>query len=178
MNEDGLIERWNALTDARDRFLEELSMLEGEGVSHTPIEGWSALQVMEHIMSSERGTLGYLMKKTSSGWEILEAAGLEEIAAGEALVQRLESPERFKAPSVLSEPVGAESLESVTAAWDALREDFEVFLFSLDEEFYPRLVFRQPAAGPIHLFHTLEFLRSHIDHHIPQLVRIRESFQG
>jgi hypothetical protein len=178
MNEDGLIERWNALTEARTAFLEELEKLGDSRVALAPSDGgWSALQVMEHIMSSETGTLGYLKKKTSSGWEGLDLAGPEHEQAGTELVRRLQSAERYKAPSVLPEPAGSASYTALLEAWDQLRDDMEQFVFSLDEEFFPRLVFRQPAAGPLHLFHTLEFLTAHIHHHLPQLQRIQADLE-
>ncbi|MFN8698719.1 MAG: DinB family protein [Flavobacteriales bacterium] len=178
MNEDGLIERWNALTEARAAFLEVLEKLGEDRVSKAPSDGgWSALQVMEHIMSSETGTLGYLKKKTSSGWESLDLAGPEHVQAGEELVKRLQSAERYKAPSVLPEPAGSASVTTLIASWDQLRDDMEQFVFSLEEEFFPRLVFRQPAAGPLNLFHTLEFLAAHIHHHLPQLRRIQADLE-
>jgi uncharacterized damage-inducible protein DinB len=174
MNEDGLIERWNELADARERFLAELDLIGEELVNRRPAPGeWSALQVLEHLVASETGTLGYIRKKTSSGWEPLEVAGPAHTEAGEALIERLRSDERYTAPAILAEPQGAENYRRLLERWEQLREEMEHFFFSLDEEFFPRLVFRQPAAGQIHLFHTLEFLRYHLDHHVPQLRRIR-----
>jgi len=174
MNEDGLIDRWNALVDARESFLQEMDEFEPDQLATRPPEGgWCALQVMEHVLASETGTLGYMRKKTSSGWESLEPAGPEQIAAGEALVARLQSGERYSAPAILSEPLGLESYALMAERWESLRAEMELFVFALDEEYYNRLVFRQPAAGLLHLFHTLEFLCHHLNHHTPQLVRIR-----
>ncbi len=176
MTEDELIERWNALTDAREEFLAELEQMERSLLVVQPAEGgWSALQVVEHILASETGTLGYMQKKTSSGWEALDVAGPEHQAAGEALVSRLRSDERYAAPSVLPVPAGTENADVLLVRWEQLRDEMEGFIFSLDEEFFPKLIFRQPAAGPLHLFHTLEFLAAHIRHHIPQIQRIRVS---
>ncbi len=178
MNEDVLIEKWNALAEAKDAFIEELDQFSADQVGVSPDGGWSALQVLEHIMFSETGTLGYMKKKTSSGWEGLERPTPETIAAGEALIARLVSPDKYKAPSVLPEPTGGRDLTEMLEQWDELRGDFEQFIFDLDEEYYDRLVFRQPIAGPLDLFQTVDFLRFHIEHHIYQLHRIRAAVQA
>lgn len=176
LNENLLIEKWNALVDARDAFLLELNQFNPDDVSLAPPSGgWSALQVLEHLLASETGTLGYMRKKTSSGWESLEVAEEKHLAAAEALRSRLQSGDRYSAPAILAEPQGLEPIGVMLERWENLRAEMEQFVFSLDEEYYDRLIFRQPAAGLLRLFDTLDFLRYHLEHHIPQLQRIRAS---
>lgn len=173
MNQDDLIDRYNALVDARESFIQALSVFTTEQLHSPPAQGWSPVQVVEHIMSSERGTLGYMKKKTSSGWESLELAGPAHEETARMLVARLESDMRLEAPAVLPQPQGLLRMDELLATWEEERNALQQFVFDLDEEFYPRLVFRQPVAGPLTLHHTLDFLRVHIVHHIPQLARIR-----
>lgn len=135
--------------------------------------GWSAIQVYQHILFSEMGTLGYMKKKTSSGFEALDKISDQEQAAGQKLVDRLKSNERYAAPAILPEPDGEERLEEIELRWKNLRSELDAFVESLDEGFYNRLVFKQPAAGMISLMDTLKFLTEHIHHHIPQLARLR-----
>ncbi len=135
--------------------------------------GWSAIQVYQHIMFSESGTLGYMKKKTSSGFEALDNISDQEKAAGQKLVDRLKSNERYAAPAILPEPDGQESLEEIELRWKNMRLELDTFVENLDEGFYDRLVFKQPAAGMISLMDTLKFLTEHIHHHIPQLARLR-----
>ncbi|MFZ4784603.1 MAG: DinB family protein [Flavobacteriales bacterium] len=135
--------------------------------------GWSAIQVYQHILFSEFGTLGYMQKKTSSGTEALDKISEQEQAAGQKLVDRLKSNERYAAPAILPEPDGNESLEAIELRWKHLRAELDTFVKGLDEGFYDRLVFKQPAAGMISLMDTLKFLTEHIHHHIPQLARLR-----
>lgn len=138
-------------------------------------ETWSMIQVLEHILFSESGTLGYMKKKTSGGWENLSLTGEQEIKNSEALNSRLASDERYKAPDVLPAPPGNSDLSDLSIKWNQLRKDLIEFVDSLNENFYDRLVFRQPIAGPLNLLQTLQFLNHHLLHHIPQLDRIKST---
>ncbi|MBL7941595.1 MAG: DinB family protein [Flavobacteriales bacterium] len=172
-----LLPYWEALVAAKEQFLNELDTWTEDARKSPPGEGWSAIQVMEHVMSAEAGTLGYMKKKTSGGWEILERTGEENFRNSRAVNERLQSPERYAAPSVLPPPTGSYPYEDMKAFWNQQRDDMRLFFESLAPEFYDRLVFRQPIAGLLNVFQTLEFMRYHLEHHLPQLQRIKAAIQ-
>lgn len=173
MKHSELLNEWAAMQAAKEAIFNELDSWSMEQHIAQPEGGWSASQVIEHLLSSEFGTLGYMKKKTSSGFEAIEIAGLENQQASTALNTRLASGERYKAPAVLPEPVGGTDWATQKAQWNALRSDFEQFINSLTPEFFDRLIFRQPIAGPLNLKQTMEFIAHHIEHHHPQLGRIK-----
>lgn len=161
------------LYEARKLLLSELEGMSPEQLSVSQNESWSAIQVIEHIIWSETGTLGYMKKKTSSGWEGLSLTSDEENLKSSMLNARLVSEEKYKAPAILPDPEGKKSIDELVAEWNLLREDLSKFINGLDENFYDRLVFKQPIAGPLNLFQTLQFLNHHLRHHIPQIKRIK-----
>lgn len=163
------------LTSGRNMLLAELDSLSPQQLTTSQNESWSAVQVIEHIIWSETGTLGYMKKKTSSGWEGLPLTGEEENIKSSMLNARLVSEERYKAPAILPDPEGKKTLPELVNEWNVLRDELVNFVNGLDENFYDRLVFKQPIAGPLNLFQTLEFLNHHLRHHIPQIKRIKES---
>lgn len=171
-----LLPYWQPLAAAKDRFLLELDTWPAELRQAAPAGGWSALQVMEHIMTAEGGTLAYMKKKTSGGWQVLETTGEENIRNSRAVNERLISPERYSAPATLPEPSGQHPYEGMKMFWAGQRADAEKFISTLAPEFYDRLVFRQPVAGLLNLYQTLEFMRYHLEHHLPQLERIKQTF--
>ncbi len=136
---------------------------------------WSIAQVVEHLVSSESGTLGYMKKKCSSGWESLEEAGDEHRANSAAINARLESNERYKAPDVLPEPTNDIDLQELFSRWNLLREEMKLFLAHVPSEHLNKLVFRQPAAGMLNTVHALKFMDAHLRHHLPQIERISNS---
>lgn len=143
---------------------------------HTgPAGEWSIAQVVEHILASETGTLGYMKKKSSGGWDTLEDAGDAHRASSAAINARLESNERYKAPDVLPEPTNAISLSELFEKWNALRSELSDFASGIQPEHLNKLVFRQPAAGMLTVLHALDFMDAHLRHHLPQIKRISKS---
>lgn len=140
-----------------------------------PSGEWSIAQVVEHILSSETGTLGYMKKKSSGGWDALDDAGDEHHDSSAAINARLESNERYKAPDVLPEPTNSISLHQLFEKWNTLRSELIAFVSSIQPEHFHKLVFRQPAAGMLTVLHALEFMDAHLRHHLPQIERIRKS---
>lgn len=174
--EQSRLKKWEELEAAKNAAMSILSSSTEVQRNYKPSsESWSMIQVIQHILFSEGGTLGYMVKKTSSGWEVLDRVGEEQVANGARLVDRLASGEKYKAPSVLPEPDGEESFESLETRWNALREQYAQFLNQLPNEFNDRLIFKQPAAGMLTLDYTLDFLTEHIKHHLPQLEALKSS---
>jgi len=166
--------KWDAFEKARHEFLEHLSGFDTSNFNKQPEDGgWSASQVLEHILSSETGTLGYMMKKSSSGWDGLEVTGQEQHNNSKALNERLSSDMRIAAPAVLPQPTNTFTQEQIIEQWQQLRNKFQDFLNSIEERHYDKLVFKQPVAGMLNVVQAIEFLTLHIHHHIPQLQRIQ-----
>lgn len=172
-----IAQHWNKMQEARAAYLDKLAEIPAHLLHTQPETGWSAIQVTEHLLFSETGTLGYMKKKSSGGWEVLEVTGQEQKSNGEALNNRLISPERYKAPSILPEPANSTSYEDILAQWHQVRLELEKFVLAIPEEHYDKLVFRQPIAGMLNVVQTLEFIGNHIHHHIPQLDRIATSLK-
>lgn len=138
---------------------------------------WSVRQVIGHLLASESGTLGYMLKKTSSGWDTLETTSDEHRSNASALVQRLASNERYKAPSVLPEPSNEVPLAELLDQWQKIRDQLELFAQSVAPEHWDKLVFRQPFAGMLNVLQTLDFIHEHVSHHLPQIQRILASIE-
>ncbi|MDG1261195.1 MAG: DinB family protein [Flavobacteriales bacterium] len=157
----------------RSRMLAELATwTESELKNHD--EGqWNALQVVDHVITSEKGTLGYLMKKTKANPADLPIQGQANEIAGSKLNDALKTDRKWKAPDVLPQPKGDRSLEEMAAYWEGLQGKMVEFVSSLDKAFDDKLIFRHPIAGLLDLKATIEFLANHIDHHMHQLHRIK-----
>jgi DinB superfamily len=142
---------------------------------HSP-EEWSICQVMEHLFASESGTLGYMLKKSSSGWDQLETEGPEQIEKGAALTKRLQTNEKFKAPAVLPEPANTTPFSTFESEWPRLRQQLHQFVNNAPTEHRNKLIFKQPYAGMISLAPTISFLKTHLAHHEQQVLSIIQRF--
>lgn len=162
----------------KERFLTELKSWTVEERSYHPEGGWNALQIMEHIITSEVGTLGYLKKKTQAAIEDIPLLDEETTANGVKLVEALKSTRQWQAPNVLQGPTGTHSYDAMATHWETVREDFFTFMDGLPGGLNHRQVFNHPIAGRIGLVHTIAFLASHITHHMHQLERVKTSMKA
>ena len=169
-----LEKRWLKLQESKQLLEAKIASTSVE-THFQPSGSWSMAQVIEHLLASEGGTLGYMKKKSSGGWDALEEAGEEHHEKSEAINARLESDERYKAPDVLPEPGNKTSMEELMHTWSTLREELHSFLLNINSAHFNKLVFRQPAAGMLTVLHALEFMDAHLRHHLPQIDRIHQA---
>jgi len=158
-------ERLNRATE------EMLQRLQKFSASHFPAEeaGWNPSEVIQHLTISEKGILGYVRKKTSSGWLGLDAANEETIHRGKILLERLATSEKYPAPEFIAKPDKGISLSEAMAEWIRHREELNSYFSTAPIESLNLLVFRQPAAGMLTLIQTVNFIASHIEHHFQQI---------
>ena len=163
--------RWKKLETSKQQFVSLLSNKQFQAHAQ-PLAGWSMAQVVEHLLASEGGTRGYMQKKSSGGWETLEDASAEHYEKGRAIIERLQSDERYLAPDILPQPTNAIALHKLLAQWDEQRQDLLKFIREIHPNHFHKLVFRQPAAGMLTVLHALEFMEAHLRHHVPQAERL------
>jgi len=162
-----------AFSQARIDFIKKVEDIPREQRSQHPAEGWNILQVMEHVITSEVGTLEYMKKKTLAPYADIPLAGEESEAGSAQLNRALQSEKKWKAPDVLPDPTGAQSFDNMLAYWDNLRGKYRVFLDELNPGYYNRAIFKHPFSGRLNLIQTIDFLTNHIVHHGYQVDRIK-----
>jgi hypothetical protein len=167
----------NDLENVKSEFISLVTSFSQEQRAQKPIDGWNMLQVMEHIIWSEQGTLEYMKRKTQAPWADIERATDEEHKRSEQLNAALISEKQWKAPDVLPSPTGAQSFDNMLIYWENLRNDYEAFLANLDANYHHRLIFKHPFSGRLSLFQTLDFLNNHVVHHMHQIKRIASAFK-
>lgn len=164
---------WLKMEEAKVLFLSMLSNWPTDRLMATPGEGWSALQIVEHLIMSENGTLEYLRRKSQAPATELEPAGEQEAEVSRKLNLALKSDHRWEAPPVLAPPRGDQSLEHLVEQWSVLRSQWKRFLDELAPDYYDKKMFRHPLAGRLNLEQTLSFVEHHIRHHVHQLRRLQ-----
>jgi len=156
---------WNKLEANKTEALNRVE----PNTSFRPESGWSPLQALEHLLTSEQGVLRYCQKKTLAPAIELPLKTEENKQRSRHLNNRLKSDERYERPQGLPSPSGDKSLAEYAAHWQSLRDDWKQFLDEIPAEYHDRLVFKHPFAGRLSLGQTLEFMTNHIAHHFRQL---------
>ena len=136
--------------------------------------GWSALQVLHHVIAAEAGTLSYTSKKMRGGTSLPRAGLLSRLRLLSLRVAMV-SPLRFKAPGVTADVPEEIDPEVLRARWDEVRAGWEKLLESFPEEILDRMVFRHGFVGLMGLPDTLGVMQSHLEHHARQVERVLAS---
>lgn len=176
LNMNDKIIRANAQYSARvDAFLNELAEWEEERLNRKPADGgWSAIQVVQHLILVETKSLGYVRKKLSFNPE-LKRAGLG--AWWRMLALRFSvsfvSPFKFKAPQAVGNDFIPETatLESSRQAWANIRAEWSDFFAQMPPELTDKAVYRHPVAGRLNWLQMLDFLQAHFERHRRQALR-------
>jgi uncharacterized damage-inducible protein DinB len=142
-------------------------------------DAWNLLQVLRHIVTSERLSLAYIQRKISSQSNI-QKAGIGARVRSTLLKIALYLPIKFKAPKVAQVDETHPDYESMKSEWDQVRYGFQELIDSIDPETLAKAIYRHPRAGMLNMHQAVEFMETHISHHIKQMERIRShsSFPG
>jgi hypothetical protein len=137
--------------------------------------GWSALQVLDHLVRTEAEICGVVAKRLGDPARI----GLRD-KVGFAFVERVfRSRRRVKVPEPVKEIIlPREELEllEIAARWDAAR--VELARVACEAEGCHGGVFRHPVGGWMTFEQVLRFFSVHMVHHGYQLERIRTAAEA
>lgn len=167
-----LLNLYTKLEQQRRSLLMSLNSHDHEKLSQSPAPNrWSVIQILVHLLTSERLALQYMKKKVQaieslpdSGWK----ESLKMIAF--RISQRL--PLRFKAPAMIIPVSENISLSEITQQWGEIRKEYEQFLESIEPGHARRLIYKHPFVGRFNVGQAMEILYEHIGHHKPQISRL------
>lgn len=134
---------------------------------------WSLAQVISHLITSEQRSLAYIKKKILAGTENPDS-GLYQKMKLILLKFALKLPVKYKAPYVVASVPDSASYENLVNDWNQVRNEMKDVLDGLPNEFFNKQLFKHPSIGKISILHFLEFLESHITHHILQINNLKE----
>lgn len=133
---------------------------------------WSIAQIVTHLITSERLSLGYMRKK-SLGIENLKDSGLRQDLLFVVLQLSQRIPFRYKAPRAVVENTPATlSRHDALTQWNESRRALKDFLNGITPGYARRLIFRHPVAGMLNARQAVAFMNEHIYHHLPQIKRL------
>lgn len=140
---------------------------------------WSALQMLDHIMRTEREILRVVYQNEGK----IRRVGITDRLRTRFLKSIFETDRRVKVPSSASLvlPAGDSSLSALSEEWDDIRATLAGNIDRLLATHSRKAIFRHPVGGWMDMPSVLDFLSVHLHHHAFQLERIRissEHLQG
>ncbi len=164
--------RFERLEKTRTDFLERVQSLRPEQRAFSPNDrSWSLLQVIEHLIISEEQTT-HIVEKQLANPKLPDRGRWHAPIrmATMKLVMRL--PLKFKIPTDRVAPSQSPDFTQLKARWDAVRQQMQRILVSVQKPQRHLPVFRHPFFGHMDVEQVLLFLQEHFDHHMQQVRRI------
>lgn len=165
---------FHTLEQQRVSIIDQVKNLSPEAYNRQPASGkWSIAQILTHILTSERMTVGY-MKKKSQGIDQLKDSGFTQAVLLMLLKISQRIPNiKYRAPQVIvANTPDSLSFAELSKNWDAVRNDLKNFLESIEEKNVRKLVFKHPFAGRLDARQAVIFMHEHVYHHWPQIKRL------
>lgn len=155
-------------------FQSELSTWPAAHLTYRPSpRGWSALQVLEHLVKTEEN----ILVAAIAGVRNPHPIGIRDRFGFRFIMKIFQTDKKVKTPASAAQVLpGPElDLEGLDQRWRNTRSDFKAFQAHLSPEQATLGIFRHPVIGWMSVQNILDFFWVHIVHHNFQIERIKRS---
>lgn len=162
--------KFDKIEKDRIALIQKLSGYSNEQLNKKPVNGgWSPMQIIQHLIESESGSLKYMQKKLSFN-PTLEKTGLKQNFTFLIFQMVFRSPIKIKAPKGVSDNLPEFSdFQETAAVWEQNRQVFKTWLDNLDDDLWDKKIFKHPVMGRIAMAHTMGFHDEHLRRHTKQI---------
>ena len=155
-----------------DELIEHASKYSEEAINKAPAPGkWSATQIMNHLILSEKLSLAYCKKKLSFSPD-LKKAGVAAKLRSLFVKYYLLSPLKFKAPKGIQtkDLPDHDTLFSIAQKWKEVRKEISSFIDEVPDVYLDKEVYKHPFGGRLSLLGLFEFFNAHFKNHYRQIL--------
>ncbi len=166
-----LDKRLQAFDQKRRALLDEMEALDSAELVAKPLaDKWSILEIIEHLVVSERAVLQGLPESS----RLRERKRrLKHRFTYLIVMFVLRARIHVKVPSPAMVPRGNRTLGELRRLWDENQEWLRAYTARLDREGFRRAVFEHPVAGPLAVGQAVHMDQFHLDTHIRQIRRLQ-----
>ncbi|MGK0363987.1 MAG: hypothetical protein ACI85O_001041 [Saprospiraceae bacterium] len=133
---------------------------------------WSAIQILHHLILSEKYSRMYCEKKLSFKPK-LKKAGLSSTLRTKFVNFYLMSPFKAPAPKQISSPnlPTEDTLDNIHEIWLAERVNLAKFIQDLPQEYADKEIYKHPLGGRLSVKNMMDFFDAHFRAHEKQIYR-------
>jgi len=136
-------------------------------------DGWSLLEVAEHLYLAEKVAADYLKNKLYDNKSELDSISTYYFR-GLIVRMALYLPIKFKVPKQAAIlPNSNLNLMEIKSKWEELNRDTLKLLSEMKESEFQRPLFKHPSVGKMRLIDGYKLLQVHFKHHKVQIERIQ-----
>lgn len=136
-------------------------------------EKWNILQILDHVMTSEKLTVLYIKRKTGSAENIVNS-GFRSKFRIFALKLAFILPFKYKAPKMSDSTGKNPNYEDLKSEWQEVRDNLKELIQKMDESTLKSEIFKHPIVGMLNMKQTLEFFEIHFNHHRKQINDLKD----
>ena len=156
--------------------LKQLKRYNDDQLNRPPKKGgWSVIQIMRHLMLSEKYSLAYIKKKSQDPSQ-LKKIDLKSRMRSASLQLYLRFPMKRKAPEMVAELPEYSTFWETAKQWKEQRAELRQFIGDLPKDIYKTQLYKHPGLGRISLSNMLQFFFQHFKRHNRQIRRIIKQF--
>ena len=168
-----LEDRLDKLNKKMVALFEDLKDYTDTTLNQTPREdAWSVLEIMQHLMLSERQSLAEVTEHLTEA-ATFEKAGVGASVRSVVLNSILSIPVKFKAPFSIGRDAFIQdgTFWEIAKEWRAERTNLKAFLNDLPADCFDKAIYKHPRAGSITINGMLSYYEKHFDRHQKQIQR-------
>jgi len=133
---------------------------------------WSIAQLFYHLYMVDKATFETVTNRMKLQVDH-HKSGIKEKLRMKVLKFLLRMPIKYKAPKQVSHSIPEEvEVHKLKEDWINVRQGWQLLLNVQNDEQLRYTIFKHPAIGPIDLVQTLDFIKAHHKHHLPQVKRL------
>ncbi len=163
-----------------DALFKELNQYSYEQLNQQPaLTAWSATQVLNHLLLSEKYSQQYCEKKLSFEPQLAKAGIADNfrtflVSFYFKLPMKVEAPKYINTDALPKET----KLDDLKKHYREQREELAGFLLNLDQQYLDKAVYKHPFAGRLSISGMLRFFEVHFAHHRKQIYRALQATQA
>jgi uncharacterized damage-inducible protein DinB len=165
---------FDRIENQRKHLLSQLQDLSNEQFNRAPsAEKWSASQILSHLITAEKLSIGYIKKKIQ-GVENTDDSGLrEELKMVLLKISQRIPGLKFRAPKyVVENTISYTNLQALQQEWQQVRTELSDLLEGISDNHIKRKIYKHARVGYLNVQHAVIFFGEHVTHHTPQLKKL------
>jgi len=168
---------FDTIQQSREQLFKDLENYTEDQLNQLPKSGgWSVLQVVQHLILTERASLMYVQKKTSSGLADIPDVGPENADMYKQMQIYMDGDTPAPAPPMVANVPERSTLATTRDEWDKARQDIADMLASFGENDLNKATYKHPLAGRLTIGQMLGFHKHHFNRHRRQIERVIKEF--
>jgi len=165
---------FDEIETSRQQLFKDLENYTDDQLNFKPsADEWSILEVMNHLMMAEGGSVLYVQKKLTNGLAALPEIDAEADDRFQQLVAYMQGDNAAPAPPMVTPTFERSTFAATREGWNKIRLDTATQLERFAEADLNKTTYKHLLVGRMTIGQMIGFFRLHFNRHLKQIERIK-----